>query len=53
MSASPARPARPVPRRPSRRQTPDEAIATYAAEVRSRAFPAAEHSFADDVPVKK
>jgi len=31
----------------------DEAIATYAAEVRSRAFPAAEHSFADDVPVKK
>ena len=31
----------------------DEAIAAYAAEVRSRAFPAAEHSFADDVPVKK
>jgi 3-methyl-2-oxobutanoate hydroxymethyltransferase len=30
----------------------DEAIAAYAAEVRSRAFPAAEHSFADDVPVK-
>ena len=31
----------------------DEAIATYAAEVRSRAFPAAEHSFPDVVPVKK
>jgi 3-methyl-2-oxobutanoate hydroxymethyltransferase len=31
----------------------DEAIAAYAAEVRSRAFPAAEHSFPDVVPVKK
>ena len=31
----------------------DEAIATYAAEVRSRAFPAAEHSFPDEIPVKK
>jgi 3-methyl-2-oxobutanoate hydroxymethyltransferase len=31
----------------------DEAIATYAAEVRSRRFPAAEHSFPDVVPVKK
>ncbi len=31
----------------------DEAIADYAAEVRSRAFPAAEHSFPDVVPVKK
>jgi 3-methyl-2-oxobutanoate hydroxymethyltransferase len=31
----------------------DEAIAAYAAEVRSRSFPAAEHSFADTVPVKK
>ena len=31
----------------------DEAIAGYAAEVRSRAFPAAEHSFPDEVPVKK
>jgi 3-methyl-2-oxobutanoate hydroxymethyltransferase len=31
----------------------DEAIAGYAAEVRSRAFPAAEHSFPDVVPVKK
>ena len=31
----------------------DEAIAAYAADVRSRAFPAAEHSFADEVPVKK
>ena len=30
----------------------DEAIAAYAAEVRSRAFPAAEHSFPDVVPVK-
>ncbi len=34
-------------------KTADEAIAAYAAEVRSRAFPAAEHSFADEVPVKK
>ncbi|HLQ19703.1 MAG TPA: 3-methyl-2-oxobutanoate hydroxymethyltransferase [Tabrizicola sp.] len=31
----------------------DEAIAAYAAEVRSRAFPAAEHSFPDVVPAKK
>ena len=31
----------------------DEAIAGYAAEVRSRAFPAAEHSFPDEAPVKK
>ncbi len=31
----------------------DEAIAAYAADVRSRAFPAAEHSFPDLVPVKK
>ena len=31
----------------------DEAIAAYAAEVRSRAFPAAEHSFPDELPVKK
>lgn len=31
----------------------DVAIATFAAEVRSRSFPAAEHSFPDVVPVKK
>lgn len=31
----------------------DEAIAAYAADVRSRAFPAAEHSFPDEVPVKQ
>ena len=31
----------------------DEAIAAYAADVRSRAFPAPEHSFPDEVPVKK
>jgi 3-methyl-2-oxobutanoate hydroxymethyltransferase len=31
----------------------DEAIAGYAAEVRARSFPAAEHSFPDEVPVKK
>lgn len=31
----------------------DEAIAAYAAEVRSCAFPAPEHGFADEVPVKK
>ncbi len=31
----------------------DEAIAAYAADVRSRAFPAAEHSFPDELPVKK
>lgn len=30
----------------------DEAIAAYAAEVRSRAFPADEHSFADVLPAK-
>jgi 3-methyl-2-oxobutanoate hydroxymethyltransferase len=30
-----------------------EAIAAYAAEVRARAFPAAEHAFPDEVPVKK
>lgn len=34
-------------------KTADEAIATYAAEVRARSFPAAEHSFPDIVPVKK
>ena len=31
----------------------DEAIAAYAAEVRARTFPAAEHSFPDVIPVKK
>jgi 3-methyl-2-oxobutanoate hydroxymethyltransferase len=31
----------------------DEAIAAYAAEVRAGSFPAAEHSFADEVPEKK
>ena len=31
----------------------DEAIGAYAAEVRARSFPAAEHSFPDDIPVKK
>ena len=31
----------------------DEAIAAYAADVRARAFPAAEHSYPDEVPVKK
>jgi 3-methyl-2-oxobutanoate hydroxymethyltransferase len=31
----------------------DAAIAAYAAEVRSRSFPAAEHSFPDVAPVKK
>ncbi len=30
----------------------DEAIAAYAAEVRARTFPAAEHSFPDVLPVK-
>jgi 3-methyl-2-oxobutanoate hydroxymethyltransferase len=30
----------------------DEAIATYAAEVRAGTFPAAEHAFADALPVK-
>ncbi len=34
-------------------KTADEAIAAYAADVRARAFPAAEHSFPDAVPVKK
>ncbi len=34
-------------------KTADEAIAAYAAEVRARAFPAAEHSFPDVIPVKK
>ncbi len=34
-------------------QAADQAIAAYAADVRSRAFPAAEHSFPDEVPVKK
>lgn len=33
-------------------RTADEAIAAYAAEVRSRAFPAEEHSFADVLPAK-
>jgi len=33
-------------------RTADEAIATYAAEVRSRAFPADEHSFPDVLPAK-
>ena len=31
----------------------DDAIAAYAADVRARAFPAAEHSFPDELPVKK
>lgn len=34
-------------------RTADEAIAAYAADVRARAFPAAEHSFPDEVPVKQ
>ena len=33
-------------------KTADEAIATYAAEVRARAFPADEHSFPDVLPAK-
>ncbi|MES2550667.1 MAG: 3-methyl-2-oxobutanoate hydroxymethyltransferase [Pseudomonadota bacterium] len=33
-------------------ETADEAIAAYAAEVRSRSFPAAEHSFPDVLPAK-
>ncbi len=33
-------------------QAADEAIAAYAADVRSRAFPAAEHSFPDVLPLK-
>jgi len=33
-------------------RTADDAIAAYAAEVRSGSFPTAEHSFPDDVPVK-
>jgi len=31
----------------------DAAIAAYAADVRARAFPAAEHAFSDVLPVKK
>ncbi len=31
----------------------DEAISAYAADVRSRSFPAVEHSFPDELPVKK
>jgi 3-methyl-2-oxobutanoate hydroxymethyltransferase len=31
----------------------NEAIAAYAAEVRARTFPAADHSFPDVIPVKK
>ncbi|MCU0827145.1 MAG: 3-methyl-2-oxobutanoate hydroxymethyltransferase [Tabrizicola sp.] len=34
-------------------QAAGEAIAAYAAEVRARSFPAAEHSFPDELPVKK
>jgi 3-methyl-2-oxobutanoate hydroxymethyltransferase len=34
-------------------KTADEAIAAYAADVRSRAFPEADHSFPDVLPVKK
>jgi 3-methyl-2-oxobutanoate hydroxymethyltransferase len=34
-------------------QAADAAIAAYAAEVRSRVFPAAEHGFPDELPVKK
>ena len=33
-------------------KTADEAIAAYAAEVRARSFPAAEHSFPDVLPAK-
>ena len=33
-------------------QTADEAIATYAAEVRARAFPGPEHAFPDVLPAK-
>lgn len=33
-------------------KTADEAIAAYAADVRARTFPAAEHAFADVLPVK-
>jgi len=33
-------------------RTADQAIATYAAEVRARAFPADEHSFPDVLPAK-
>jgi 3-methyl-2-oxobutanoate hydroxymethyltransferase len=33
-------------------KTADEAIATYAAEVRARAFPGEEHSFPDSLPAK-
>jgi 3-methyl-2-oxobutanoate hydroxymethyltransferase len=34
-------------------KTADQAIAAFAAEVRSRAFPAAEHSFPDVLPAAK
>ena len=34
-------------------KTADEAIAAYAADVRARTFPTAEHSFPDVVPAKK
>ena len=34
-------------------QAADQAIATYAAEVRARAFPAPEHGFADSLPAKE
>jgi 3-methyl-2-oxobutanoate hydroxymethyltransferase len=33
-------------------QAADQAIATYAAEVRARSFPADEHGFADTLPAK-
>jgi 3-methyl-2-oxobutanoate hydroxymethyltransferase len=33
-------------------RTADEAIAAYAAEVRTRAFPADEHGFPDVLPAK-
>ncbi|MCY1126878.1 3-methyl-2-oxobutanoate hydroxymethyltransferase [Frigidibacter sp. RF13] len=33
--------------------TADEAIKAYAAEVRARTYPAAEHLFADEAPTKK
>ena len=34
-------------------QAADEAIASYAAEVRARSFPAPEHAFADILPAKE
>ena len=34
-------------------RTADEAIATYAADVRARAFPAPEHAFPDAAPARK